>query len=112
VDTLWIESMNSVMDDNKVLTLINSDRIEMSSTMSLLFEVRDLAVASPATVSRAGMVYMDQSNLGSGVFIQSWLDHYFKDSKLGNKSGGGSGAANTNKKAPEGAGGADAAGKL
>ena len=112
VDTLWIESMNSVMDDNKVLTLINSDRIEMSSTMSLLFEVRDLAVASPATVSRAGMVYMDQSNLGSGVFIQSWLDHYFKDSKLGNKSGGGSGATNTNKKAPEGAGGADAAGKL
>tara|TARA_B100000795_G_C22769538_1_gene427264 strand:- start:132 stop:1502 length:1371 start_codon:yes stop_codon:yes gene_type:complete len=79
VDTLWIESMNSVMDDNKVLTLINSDRIEMSNTMSLLFEVRDLAVASPATVSRAGMVYMDQASLGPKPFIKSWLDQYFYD---------------------------------
>ncbi|TKS92669.1 Dynein heavy chain 2, axonemal [Collichthys lucidus] len=73
VDTLWIESMNSVMDDNKVLTLINGERISMPEQVSLLFEVENLAMASPATVSRCGMVYNDYSDLGWIPFVQSWL---------------------------------------
>ncbi|XP_054461370.1 dynein axonemal heavy chain 2-like [Anoplopoma fimbria] len=74
VDTLWIESMNSVMDDNKVLTLINGERISMPEQVSLLFEVEHLAMASPATVSRCGMVYNDYTDLGWKPFVQSWLD--------------------------------------
>uniref|UniRef100_A0A672FP66 Dynein axonemal heavy chain 2 n=1 Tax=Salarias fasciatus TaxID=181472 RepID=A0A672FP66_SALFA len=74
VDTLWIESMNSVMDDNKVLTLINGERISMPEQVSLLFEVENLAMASPASVSRCGMVYNDYTDLGWKPFVQSWLD--------------------------------------
>uniref|UniRef100_A0A672Y9Y6 Dynein heavy chain hydrolytic ATP-binding dynein motor region domain-containing protein n=1 Tax=Sphaeramia orbicularis TaxID=375764 RepID=A0A672Y9Y6_9TELE len=68
VDTLWIESMNSVMDDNKVLTLVNGEEI------SLPEPVENLAMASPAAVSRCGVVYSDYSDLGWKPFVQSWLD--------------------------------------
>nr|XP_022345562.1 dynein heavy chain 2, axonemal-like isoform X2 [Crassostrea virginica] len=74
VDTLWIESMNSVMDDNKILTLINGERIAMPEQVSLLFEVEDLAVASPATVSRCGMVYADYADISWQPFVESWLE--------------------------------------
>ena len=43
VDTVWIESMNSVMDDNKILTLINGERINMPDNVILLFETQDLS---------------------------------------------------------------------
>ena len=58
VDTLWIESMNSVMDDNKILTLANNERIPLKPHMRMIFEIRDLRFATPATVSRAGILYI------------------------------------------------------
>jgi dynein heavy chain len=73
VDTLWIESMNSVLDDNKLLTLNNGDRIALTKNVRLLFEVQDLSVASPATVSRAGMIYMDVDELGYQPHLDMWI---------------------------------------
>ena len=73
VDTLWIESMNTVLDDNKVLTLNNGDRIFLSNQFSLLFEVENLDQASPATVSRCGMIYFDELLIGYESYIKSWL---------------------------------------
>jgi dynein heavy chain len=73
VDTLWIESMNTVLDDNKVLTLVNGDRISLLPNVKLLFEVQDLSTASPATVSRAGMVYCDVNKLGWRPMMDAWI---------------------------------------
>ena len=80
IDALWIESMNSVMDDNKILTLINGDRIPLTNDMALVFEAEDLSVASPATVSRAGMIYFEYCELGWEPFVKSWLQKQFKTS--------------------------------
>ncbi|XP_074640231.1 dynein axonemal heavy chain 10-like [Tubulanus polymorphus] len=70
VDALWVENMNSVMDDNRLLTLANGERIRLQAHCALLFEVGDLQYASPATVSRCGMVYVDPKDLG---FEPAWL---------------------------------------
>jgi hypothetical protein len=52
VDATWIESMNSLLDDNRVLCLANNERIQVNSYLKMIFEAGDLNYTSPATVSR------------------------------------------------------------
>eukprot|EP01063_Lacrimia_lanifica_P009197 TRINITY_DN1620_c2_g3_i1.p1 TRINITY_DN1620_c2_g3~~TRINITY_DN1620_c2_g3_i1.p1 ORF type:complete len:4609 (+),score=2253.81 TRINITY_DN1620_c2_g3_i1:158-13984(+) len=72
VDTKWIESMNTVLDDNKMLTLINGDRISLTPQITVLFEVGDLSQASPATVSRCGIVFFNYCDLGWQPYVLTW----------------------------------------
>ena len=65
--------MNTVLDDNMTLCLANAERIKLRPELRMLFEVQDLAVASPATVSRCGMVYIEPQALGTEVLFQSWI---------------------------------------
>ncbi|XP_014471080.1 PREDICTED: dynein beta chain, ciliary-like [Dinoponera quadriceps] len=67
IDPMWIESLNTVMDDNKVLTLASNERIALTKHMRLL-------TATPATVSRAGILYINPQDLGWSPFVTSWIE--------------------------------------
>ena len=74
IDPMWIESLNTVMDDNKVLTLASNERIPLTPQMRLVFEINHLKTATPATVSRAGILYLNPTDLGWGPFVASWIE--------------------------------------
>jgi dynein heavy chain, axonemal len=78
IDPEWIESCNTVMDDNKVLTLVSQERIPLTPEMRLILEISHLRNATPATVSRGGVLFINDSDIGWKPFFESWMLKYKK----------------------------------
>ena len=85
IDPEWIESMNTVLDDNKMLQPANGERIRLSPQMRMTFELDNLLNATPATVSRCGMVCLD-SEIKMDTLVQCWMknlpENMKKDEKM------------------------------
>ncbi|KAJ3309792.1 Cytoplasmic dynein 2 heavy chain 1 [Boothiomyces sp. JEL0838] len=74
IDPEWVESLNSVLDDNRLLTMPNGERIQFGPNVNFMFETHNLTFASPATVSRMGMIYLSDETLDSKILTESWLN--------------------------------------
>ncbi|CAJ0587193.1 unnamed protein product, partial [Mesorhabditis spiculigera] len=73
VDPEWVENLNSVLDDNKLLTLPNGERLAIPSNVRIIFEVADLQYATLATVSRCGMVWFSEEVVSSEMLFSNYL---------------------------------------
>lgn len=72
VDPKWIEALNSVLDDNHLLTLPTGERISFGDNVNFIFETHDLKFASPATVSRMGMIYLNNDDVNVSSLVSKW----------------------------------------
>ncbi|XP_040163455.1 cytoplasmic dynein 2 heavy chain 1 [Anopheles arabiensis] len=73
VDPEWIEALNSVLDDNRLLTLPSGWRIQFGSNVNFIFETHDLSTASPATISRMGIINLNAEDLPYQLIVSGWL---------------------------------------
>ncbi|TKA59707.1 Dynein heavy chain, cytoplasmic, partial [Cryomyces minteri] len=75
VDPEWVENLNSVLDDNKLLTLPNGERLSLPPNVRIMFEVETLKYATLATVSRCGMVWFSRDIITTDMTIAKYLGH-------------------------------------
>ncbi|TFY72237.1 hypothetical protein EVG20_g758 [Dentipellis fragilis] len=74
VDPEWVENLNSVLDDNKLLTLPNGERLNLPPNVRIMFEVEHLRYATLATVSRCGMIWFSEDVVDPSMAFRQYLD--------------------------------------
>jgi len=70
-----------VLDDNHLLTLPTGERISFGNNVNFIFETADLQYASPATVSRMGMIFLNNEDLPIQSIVKKWLSR-IQEAKL------------------------------
>jgi dynein heavy chain 2 len=82
IDPEWIESLNSVLDDNRPLTLPNGERIQFDNRVNFVFESHSLERASRATVSRMAVILLSTQDLTVENVCAAWLTQWPADSRV------------------------------
>lgn len=82
IDPEWIESLNSVLDDNHLLTLPTGERISFGKNVNFIFETSDLSYASPATISRMGMIFLNNEDISIKSLINEWVKRQPEDIQM------------------------------
>ncbi|RZC36870.1 DHC N2, MT and/or AAA 6 domain containing protein [Asbolus verrucosus] len=75
VDSLWVDDLNSILDDNRKLCLSSGEILHLKDNKSVIFEIDNLSKASPAMISRCGVIYMDPKIIGWKLLVTSWLKY-------------------------------------
>ncbi|CAO1623252.1 unnamed protein product [Jaminaea pallidilutea] len=84
VDPEWVENLNSVLDDNKLLTLPNGERLSLPPNVRIVFEVESLRYATLATVSRCGMIWFSDDSIEPAMIYSNFLGR-LRNVQLGNE---------------------------
>ncbi|KAJ8913453.1 hypothetical protein NQ315_013832 [Exocentrus adspersus] len=74
IDPEWVESLNSVLDDNRLLSLPSGWRIQFGPNVNFIFETHNLTYASPATISRMGIIFLSEEDLDMDIYINNFLN--------------------------------------
>ncbi|RZC33069.1 cytoplasmic dynein 2 heavy chain 1 [Asbolus verrucosus] len=79
IDPEWVEALNSVLDDNRLLSLPSGWRVQFGPNVNFIFETHDLNHASPATISRMGIVLLSEEDLDLTFYIINYIKNQSED---------------------------------
>ena len=79
----WAENLNSVLDDNKLLTLPSGERLSIHDNVRIILEVDSLAYATPATVSRCGMVWFSEDTVTAEMALEHLIGSLEREDVVG-----------------------------
>lgn len=82
IDPLWADSLNTTLDDNKIICFKNSERIMIDDEIRFIFEVDHVNYASPSLISRCAMIWVDSWRDDWLVRVK-WFIYKIDDRKLG-----------------------------
>ncbi|CAG4940523.1 unnamed protein product [Colias eurytheme] len=73
IDPQWIEALNSVLDDNRLLTLPSGWRVQFGQNVNFVFETHSMEHASPATISRMGIILLSEEDSCAEEVFNTWI---------------------------------------